>query len=55
MAAGDAAVFGDLVLFVLETVPFGKYQKLPADLLNGKVVISAPNYCPDMAISIFIT
>ena len=44
MTAEDAAAFGDLVL---EAVPFGKYRDLPADLLHGKVVMSASNYYPN--------
>ena len=44
MTAPDAAAFGDVVL---EAVPFGKYRELPADLLRGKVVMSASNYYPN--------
>ena len=39
----EAARFGDVVL---EAIPFGRYQELPAEALVGKVVISASNYYP---------
>src|SRR4051812_29965068 len=39
----DAAAFGDVVV---EAIPFGAYQTLPADVLRGKVVVDAPNYYP---------
>ncbi|CAA9587262.1 MAG: Predicted dinucleotide-binding enzymes [uncultured Truepera sp.] len=44
MTAKDAAKFGEVVL---EAVPFGKYQDLPAEALKGKIVISASNYYPN--------
>ena len=44
MTAADAAAFGEVVL---EAVPFGKYQELPAEALSGKILISASNYYPD--------
>ncbi len=44
MTARDAATFGNIVL---EAVPFGKYRDLPAELLDGKVVMSASNYYPN--------
>lgn len=44
MTAEDAAAFGEVVL---EAVPFGKYQELPAAALTDKVVISASNYYPE--------
>jgi len=37
----QAAAFGDTVIIA---VPFGAYQKMPADLLRNKVVIDATNY-----------
>lgn len=40
----DAATFGRVVL---EAIPFGEYETLPADELAGKTVISASNYYPD--------
>lgn len=44
VTARDAAAFGEVVL---EAVPFGRYQDLPADVLAGKVVVSASNYYPN--------
>src|SRR3954454_6967154 len=39
----DAAEFGDLVV---EAIPFGAYDTLPAGKLAGKVVVDASNYYP---------
>lgn len=39
----DAASFGDLVI---EAIPFGHYDDLPAQALDGKIVVSASNYYP---------
>jgi 8-hydroxy-5-deazaflavin:NADPH oxidoreductase len=39
----DAAEFGDLVV---EAIPFGAYDSLPKDALQGKVVVDAANYYP---------
>lgn len=39
----EAARFGEVVL---EAIPFGRYEDLPADELAGKVVVSASNYYP---------
>ena len=39
----EAADFGDVVL---EAIPFGRYEELPADRLAGKIVIDASNYYP---------
>jgi predicted dinucleotide-binding enzyme len=39
----EAADFGDVVL---EAIPFGRYEELPADRLKGKIVIDASNYYP---------
>ena len=38
-----AAAFGDVVL---EAIPYGEYESLPADALAGTIVISAANYYP---------
>lgn len=39
----EAARFGDVVLIA---IPFGKYETLPAEAFEGKVVIDANNYYP---------
>ena len=39
----EAARFGEVVLVA---VPFGKYETLPAEAFEGKVVIDAGNYYP---------
>ena len=39
----DAAAFGDVVV---EAIPFGAYESLPAGALEGKVVVDASNYYP---------
>ncbi len=39
----EAAGFGEVVL---EAMPFGRYEELPADHLAGKVFIDASNYYP---------
>jgi 8-hydroxy-5-deazaflavin:NADPH oxidoreductase len=39
----EAADFGDVVL---EAIPFGRYEELPAERLAGKIVIDASNYYP---------
>jgi hypothetical protein len=39
-----AASFGEVVV---EAIPYGRYQSLPADELAGKILISAANYYPD--------
>jgi 8-hydroxy-5-deazaflavin:NADPH oxidoreductase len=39
----ETADFGDVVL---EAIPFGRYEELPADRLAGKIVIDASNYYP---------
>lgn len=38
-----AADFGNVVL---EAIPFGRYEELPADCLAGKIVIDDSNYYP---------
>jgi hypothetical protein len=43
MTVEDAAIFGDVVI---EAIPFGRYQTLPADPLAGKILVSAANYYP---------
>ena len=40
----DAAKFGEIV-FV--SIPFGKYEELPAERFGGKIVIDSNNYYPD--------
>lgn len=44
VSAEEAARFGDVV-FV--SIPFGKYKDLPAEALNGKLVIDSNNYYAD--------
>jgi 8-hydroxy-5-deazaflavin:NADPH oxidoreductase len=39
----EAADFGEVVL---EAIPFGRYEELPADRLAGKILIDASNYYP---------
>lgn len=39
----EAAAFGEVVI---EAIPFGRYQELPATLLNGKILVTAGNYYP---------
>ncbi len=39
----EAAAFGEVVM---EAIPFGRYESLPADRLAGKVFITASNYYP---------
>jgi predicted dinucleotide-binding enzyme len=39
----EAARFGDVVL---EAIPFGRYEELPAEALSGKIVVTASNYYP---------
>src|SRR5215213_3697423 len=39
----EAADSGDVVL---EAIPFGRFEELPADRLAGKIVIDASNYYP---------
>jgi hypothetical protein len=43
MTVAEAATFGDVVV---EAIPFGRYQMLPADHLAGKILVSAANYYP---------
>lgn len=40
---GEAAEFGEVVM---EAIPFGRYEELPADKLSGKVFVTASNYYP---------
>jgi hypothetical protein len=40
----EAARFGEVVV---EAIPFGAYDSLPADALADKTVVSAANYYPD--------
>jgi predicted dinucleotide-binding enzyme len=39
----DAAAFGDVAM---EAIPYGHIDTLPADVLSGKILISASNYYP---------
>lgn len=39
----DAAKFGEVVL---EAIPYGLHESLPAEALAGKILISASNYYP---------
>lgn len=39
----EAAAFGEIVL---EAIPYGEHESLPAETLAGKIVISAANYYP---------
>ena len=39
----EAAGFGEVVM---EAIPFGRYESLPADRLAGKVFVTASNYYP---------
>jgi predicted dinucleotide-binding enzyme len=43
MTAEDAERFGELVVV---SVPLGRYREVPADAVNGKVVIDTNNYYP---------
>ena len=44
MSAGENALESDLLI---EAIPFGSYESLPAVSLRGKIVISASNFFPD--------
>ncbi len=39
----EAAEFGEVVM---EAIPFGLYQELPAGKLSGKILVTASNYYP---------
>jgi len=43
MTVEEAAEFGDIVV---EAIPYGHYQELPAIILGEKILISASNYYP---------
>ncbi len=43
VTAENAAQFGEVILV---SIPFGKYKHLPAELLEGKIVIDTNNYYP---------
>jgi hypothetical protein len=43
LTVAEAATFGEVVI---EAIPFGRYRDLPADLLAGKIVVTASNYYP---------
>ena len=40
----EVAKFGEIVFI---SIPFGKYQTLPTDAFDGKIVIDSNNYYPD--------
>jgi 8-hydroxy-5-deazaflavin:NADPH oxidoreductase len=44
VAPAEAAAFGEVVVVSL---PFGRYQEVPAEALAGKIVIDTNNYYPD--------
>lgn len=39
----DAILFSDIIV---EAIPFGRYQRLPAPALAGKILVTASNYYP---------
>jgi predicted dinucleotide-binding enzyme len=43
MTVEDAARFGEVVVI---SIPFGRYREMPADALDGKLVIDTANYYP---------
>jgi 8-hydroxy-5-deazaflavin:NADPH oxidoreductase len=43
IAVEDAARFGEVVVV---SIPFGRYRDVPADAVDGKVVIDTNNYYP---------
>ena len=43
MTVEDAARFGEVLVI---SIPFGRYREVPADAVDGKVVIDANNYYP---------
>jgi predicted dinucleotide-binding enzyme len=43
MTVEDAARFGDVIVV---SIPFGRYREVPADALDGKLVIDTINYYP---------
>jgi predicted dinucleotide-binding enzyme len=44
LTPAEAAAFGEVVVV---SVPFGRYQEVPAEALAGKIVIDTNNYYPD--------
>ena len=44
MTVEDAAHFGEVIVVA---IPFGRYRELPANAVDGKVVIDANNYYPE--------
>ena len=44
MTVEEAARFGDVILI---SIPFRKYQQLPAKIFDGKIVIDSNNYYPE--------
>lgn len=44
LTPAEAAAFGEVVVV---SVPFGRYQRVPAEALGGKIVIDTNNYYPD--------
>jgi 8-hydroxy-5-deazaflavin:NADPH oxidoreductase len=43
MTVDDAARFGDVIVV---SIPFGRYREVPADAVDGKLVIDTNNYYP---------
>jgi predicted dinucleotide-binding enzyme len=43
MAVEDAARFGEVIVV---SIPFGRYREVPADAVDGKLVIDTNNYYP---------
>ena len=44
MTVEDAANFGELLVV---SIPFGRYREVPADAVDGKLVIDTNNYYPE--------
>jgi predicted dinucleotide-binding enzyme len=48
MTAADAERFGEVVVV---SVPLGRYREVPADAVDGKVVIDTNNYYPSETVT----
>src|SRR6478672_9993786 len=44
MTVEDAARFGEVIVV---SIPFGRYREVPADAVDGKLVIDTNNYYPE--------